>query len=348
MTTVENTGGMQVVIHNHPEKQGWIRRWLTRTVLFVSLAANVVLFVSTAAYVSNSQVWERFRDGEPTAPDKIAVVPIKGMITSDSARTAIRELKRAADDPTVKAVLLEIDTPGGTLSGSDELYHAVVEFKKSGPSKPVVAFLKGMATSGGYYVAAGADKIIAERSCITGSIGVIMSHFHGEQLLEKVGVTAEVVKSGAMKDSGSMYRAMTDPERREWQKLVDAMYRQFLDVVLKHRGELVGGEEKLRPLADGRVILADDALKAKLIDSIGYEFDAIAEVKRLAGLPEKVRIVEYARPTAGLSSLIFGGATVPDPKGELKKMATALSPQLLLMPSPTAASLFGQWQGIDQ
>jgi len=345
MADSDNPHGIQVVIHNHPVERGWIRRWFFRTVLFLSLIANVVLFISAASYVSQSQVWEKFRDGDALAPDKIAIVPITGMITSDGAKTAVKELKRAADDPAVKAVILEIDTPGGTIVGSDELYHAVRQFKEgAGARKPVVAFLRGMATSGGYYVAVGADKIIAERSCVTGSIGVIMSMFQGEALLQKIGVTPEIVKSGSMKDSGSMFRAMSDDERREWQRLVDGMYRQFLDVVLKHRGDAVGGEEKLRPIADGRVLSAKQALAAKLIDALGYEDDAIAEAKKLASLPEKVRIVEYARPTFGLSSWLLGGSatpTVPD----WRNAAAALSPQLLLMPGPSVTALFGAMEG---
>lgn len=344
MTDAELPPGMQIVIHNHPEQRGWIRRWFFRTVLFLSLVANAVLFISAASYVSQSQVWERFRDGDALAQDKIAVVPITGMITSDGAKNPIKELKRAADDPAVKAVVLEIDTPGGTIGGSDEIYHAVRQFKEGGGAKkPVVAFMRGMATSGGYYVAVSADKIIAERSCVTGSIGVIMSMFQAEALLEKIGVTPEIVKSGSMKDSGSMFRAMAEPERREWQRLVDGMYRQFLDVVLKHRGELVGGEEKLRPVADGRVLSAKQALDAKLIDALGYEDDAIAEAKKLASLPEKVRIVEYVRPSYGLSSLLLGGTAPSAP--DWTKAAAALSPQLLLMPGPSVSAVLGALEG---
>ena len=343
--TEPNPSGMQIVIHNHPERTGWIRRWFFRTILLVSLIANAVLLISAASYVSQSQVAERFRDGDPTAPDKIAFVPILGMITSDGAKSAIKELKRAADDPAIRAVILEIDTPGGTVSGSDELYHAVRQFKEgAGSKKPVVAFLRGNATSGGYYIAVGADKIIAERSCVTGSIGVIMSMFQGEALLNKVGVQPEIVKSGSRKDSGSMYRAMSEQERKEWQAMVDGMYRQFLDVVLKHRGEAVGGEEKLLPLADGRVIAAPDALKAKLIDALGYEDDAIAEAKRLAGLPDKVRLVEYSRPVFGLSSLLFSASPAP-PAENWRRIASAMSPQLMMMPGPSFDSFVGVLEG---
>jgi len=338
--TTGEDGRVQVVIHNHPEQRGWVRRWFVRTLLIVSLLVNAVLYTSVGGYFSQAQVWEQFRDGDLTASAKIAVVPIKGLITSDSVRQPIKELKHAAEDAAVKAIVLEIDTPGGTLSASDELYHAVVEFKRtSANAKPVVAFLKGMATSGGYYVAVASDKIVAERSTMTGSIGVIVTLFHGEKLLEKVGVAPEVVKSGAMKDSGSMYRVMTDAERREWQRMVNGMYRQFLDVVLKHRGELVGGEDKLRPLADGRVLSADDALNAKLIDSIGYEIDAYDAAKRLAALTGKTRVIDYSRPTMSLSSLLLGKAPTAPPGVTWKQAADALTPQLMLMPGWSPAWL---------
>jgi protease-4 len=342
--TMDNPGGMQVVIHNHPESPGWIRRWFLRTFLMLSIVANIVLFTAASSYLAPGQVSERFRAGDATATDKIAVVPVSGMITSDGVKSAIKELKRAAEDASVKAVLLEIDTPGGTLSGSDELYHAVVEFKASSGGKPVVAFMKGMATSGGYYVAVASDRIVAERSTVTGSIGVIMSLFHAERLLDKIGVTPEIVKSGPMKDSGSMFRPMSEAERREWQKLVDGMYRQFLDVVLKHRGQAIGGEEKLRPLADGRVFLAGDALDAKLIDALGYEQDALDAAKKLAGLSDKVRIVDYSRPLPGLASLFFG-QTSPPPAADWRRVVELMSPQLLLMPGPNAATVLGRVEG---
>src|SRR5215203_3251046 len=105
MNDSDTPHGIQLVIHNHPERRGWIQRWFFRTVLLLSLIANVVLFISAASYVSQSQVWEKFRDGDALAPDKIAVVAITGMITSDGAKTAIKELKRAADDPAVKALV---------------------------------------------------------------------------------------------------------------------------------------------------------------------------------------------------------------------------------------------------
>lgn len=155
------------------------------------------------------------------------------------------------------------------------------------------------------------------------------------------------MKSGSRKDSGSMFRSMTESERKEWQALVDGMYRQFLDVVIRHRGEAIGGEEKLRPLADGRVISAPDALKAKLIDALGYEDDAIVEAKRLAGLPEKVRLVEYSRPLPGLSSLLFGSASTP-PASDWRRVAAAMSPQLLLTPGPSFHSLVGTLEGINR
>lgn len=160
--------------------------------------------------------------------------------------------------------------------------------------------MQGIATSGAYYISMPADKIFAERTCITGSIGVIASLFNVEKLMKEWGVESEAIKSGKFKDSGSPFRTLTPEERQEWQTMIDGMFGQFLGVILKYRSEKIGGEEKLRKLADGRIYLATQAKEAGLIDEIGYQDDAIAHVKQVANLGDKVRIVTYLRPFGGL------------------------------------------------
>jgi protease-4 len=329
--------GMQIHIHNHPQAVGGVRRWFGRTFFWLSILLNLFLLAAVSSYYSPLGVMEQYKDGDMSAPDKIALIPVVGLITAESVQAPKKELRRAAEDPAVKAVVLSVDSPGGTISGSDELYHAVERFREqTGGRKPIVTAMRGMATSGAYYIAAPTDAIVAERSCITGSIGVIVSLFEGSKLLEQIGVKSEVVKSGSMKDSGSMFRPMTEEERKEWQKLVNGMYEQFLGVVLKHRNEKVG-EKKLRELADGRVFLAEEALTHKLIDAIGYQDDAIAEAKKLAQLPEKVRIVTYARPL-DWQSMLLGGSTPSRPAGA-ERLLDAATPRLMFLPGnmPTFA-----------
>lgn len=326
-----------VVIHNHPPRQPWFGRTLIRLALIVSIGANVFLFARVSAYFSSTVVEERFLDGDQSATDKIAVIAVRNMITSDTIAAPKRELRHAAEDQNVKAVVLAVDSPGGTIAGSDALYHAVEEFrKKTERKKPLIVWMQGIAASGAYYISVPADKIIAEPSCVTGSIGVIASMFTAEKLLDKIGVTPEVIKSGAMKDSGSPFRSMNAADRAEWQKLIAGMYDQFLDVVVKHRGEKIGGRDKLKAIADGRVYLAKAALELKLVDAIGYEEDAIAEAKRMAGLTEKVKIVTFSRPFTSLWSLLDGkapsGSTMPAIDANL--LLDLQTPRLLYMPTP--------------
>jgi protease-4 len=192
--------------------------------------------------------------------------------------------------------------------------------------------MQGMATSGGYYVATPADRIVADRSCVTGSIGVIASMFNVEKLLKDWGVAPEVVKSGPMKDSGSPFRAMTDVERRRWEDLIQKMFDQFLGVILTHRADKVGGPEKLKQLADGRVYLAAEAKDFGLVDSIGYEQDAIEIAKDLAGLSGKsVRIVTFSRPFSGLLDLLMGSSARAQPLDPNRLLDRAF-PRVYLLP----------------
>lgn len=324
-----------IVIQNLPPKPpGWIGKFSIRFLLGMSVLANIALLGMYQRYYPNVNANEVFKSGEEYATDKIALIRVSGMITRDLVTSPKKELATAAKDSGVKAVVLAVDSPGGTIAGSDELYAAIAKFKAE-TQKPIVVSMQGMATSGAYYISMPADRIFADRTCITGSIGVITSLFNVEELMNKVGIHSEVIKSGNMKDSGSPYRKMTDEERKEWNNLIQSMYRQFLAVILKHRSEKVGGEEKLRKLADGRIYTADEALKSGLIDEIGYEEDAINAAKTLAGVGESVRIVTYSRPLGGLLDLFEGhrSASVFSPEKLLEWQMT----RPMLLPS----SMFG-------
>lgn len=298
-----------IIIQNQAPAQPWLGRMFSRIVLFMSIIANISLFGLYQQYYPQVTSNEVFKEGKPFAEDKIALIPVTGMIMHETIGAPIKELETAAKDDKVKAVVLAVESPGGTITGSDELYHAIVQFReKTKNKKPLVVSMQGMATSGAYYIAMPADVIIADRSCITGSIGVIASLVNAKDLLDKIGVRPEVIKSGKLKDSGSMFRPMTEEERKEWQGLIDAMFLQFYGIVENHRGEKVKGklppDKKLLDLCDGRVFLAKEALAYGLIDEIGYQSDAIKAAQTLANLDgEEVRIVTYRRPLASLFSL---------------------------------------------
>ncbi|MGL4462930.1 MAG: signal peptide peptidase SppA, partial [Planctomycetia bacterium] len=231
---------------------------------------------------------------------------------------------------------LAVESPGGTISGSDELYHAVEKFKKE-TGRPIVVSMQGLATSGAYYISMPANKIFADRSCVTGSIGVIAQMFVVEDLMQKVGVVSQVVKSGKMKDSGSPFRKMSDEERAEWEKLILGMQEQFLGVILKHRNEQIGGDKKLREIADGRVYIAGEAKELGLVDELGFEEDAIAAAKELAGLTGDVRVVEYTRPLGGLLEILGVQSTGVEPGAarlaELSRWMESQGPRGWLLPA---------------
>lgn len=205
------------------------------------------------------------------------------------------ELDLAASDGSVRAVVLRINTPGGSVTTSDILAHEIERFKKR-KKVPVVAELMDMATSGGYYIASSADIIIAEPTTVTGSIGVVAFSVNASGLLEKIGITNQTIKSGALKDMGSPLRPMTEEDRKVLQSVIDGMYERFLDKVMEGRPGSFTRDE-LRAAADGRIYTARQALDLRLIDSIGYLDDAIEAAKKAAGIKE-ARIITYAHPRA--------------------------------------------------
>lgn len=233
--------------------------------------------------------------------EKILLLDISGLISA-SIKTGIfdREedilsrvyfrLKKAAEDKLVKGVILRLDTPGGEVTASDIVYHEILNFKKR-TGIPVLALMMGLTASGGYYIASACDYLIAHPSTLTGSIGVISLFPNLEGLFEKVGIQVQVIKSGDLKDSGSVFREMTPEERNVFLKIVQEYHQNFQDVVYENRKDVLSLEE-LKKMADGRVLTASQALEAKLIDEIGYFDKALETILELASLPE-ANVVSY-------------------------------------------------------
>jgi len=201
------------------------------------------------------------------------------------------ELRQATDDDRLKAVVLRINSPGGTVTASDTLYHVVREFAAK-KQVPVIAQMLDMGTSGAYYVALAADEIIAQPTTVTGSIGVIMFGLNVQGLLEKVGVKNQTLKAGANKDIGSPLREMTPEERQILQSVLDDMRGRFVQLVRERRPH--ASPESFAAVTDGRIVTADQALQAGLIDRIGYLDDAIAIARERAGLTT-ARVILYRR-----------------------------------------------------
>ncbi len=215
---------------------------------------------------------------------KVAVVELEGIILQ--ADSVVRELNDHRDNPSVRAVVVRVNSPGGVVAPTQEIYSAIQRVRKSG--KPVVASLGSVAASGGYYVATAADRIYASPGTLTGSIGVIMQMANIEGLLKKVGVDYVVVKSGQYKDIGNFARTMTPDERRILQALLDDVFNQFVDAVAKGRKL---DRATVEGFADGRIVSGQRAKELKMVDALGGLDDAIEGAAALAGLPPKPRLI---------------------------------------------------------
>jgi protease-4 len=288
---------------------------------------------------------EVVRPGDPQK--RIAVVPVSGVLYSSSpgpragrgtADWIVRALESATDDPAVRAVVLEVESPGGSITASDVVHRAVEEFKRKGGRK-VVALFGTLAASGGYYVSAPADRIVAHPTSITGSIGAILQTFQVDGLLEKVGVRSVTVKSGEHKDMASPFREMSDDERAMLEAIAREAHERFVSVVARGRGM---PEEKVRALADGRIFTASQALEAGLVDELGYFEGAVAAAERLAGAQDAT-VVRYSKPMGILEILSAGSSSrAPDPAAELARMLARLGPAYLAARLPAGGYV---WQG---
>jgi protease-4 len=268
-------------------------------------------------------------DGLPGGA-KVAVVEVEGVIgvvaeRSLDAESIVRTLGEYRDDPAVRAVVLRINSPGGVVAPTQEIFTAVRRLREA--KKPVVASLGSVAASGGYYVAVAADRIYASPGTLTGSIGVVMQLANLEGLLKKVGVEYVVVKAGAYKDVGNLARAMTPEERRILQNLLDDVYDQFILAVADGRGL---EPKDVRAFAEGRIYSGRQAHGLKMVDDLGGLEDAIEAAAKMAGLPPKPKVV-YPRRRFSLRDLLRNELGL----GQISRMLPALETlrtPLYLMP----------------
>jgi protease-4 len=264
--------------------------------------------------------------------EKIAVIPIHGIIDANAAAYFDRYMKTAEQDASVKAIVLDIDSPGGTISGSDQIYHRIRRFKQNKPNTPVVVSMGSLAASGGYYAACAADHLFAQRTTMTGSIGVIMPSMNFSKLMEKYGVEENsVISSGApFKNAGSPTAPMTEQHRAYYQALCDQAFDQFKTIVKDGRkGKLT--VSTVDEVANGKVYSAADALKLGLIDQEGYLEDAWKYAATAAGL-SKPTVVRYQVPPTLFQQLLARGG-VPSPLAQQSGNGTTINVNLNLDPS---------------
>jgi len=228
-------------------------------------------------------------DLDLSGEDRVALVRVEGVIL-DSQQT-VDELKKFGESPSVKAIVLRIDSPGGGVVPSQEIHDAVARVRNTN-NKAVVASMGTVAASGGYYIAVATDRILANPGTLTGSIGVIMELANLEGLLKKIGVESVVVKSGRHKDIGSPFRKMNADDRRILQTVMDDVHGQFIEAVAEGRSLDVGD---VRALADGRIFTGRQAKEAKLVDELGTLEDAIKLAAEMAGIEGEPKVVEPRR-----------------------------------------------------
>ncbi|MGZ8383908.1 MAG: signal peptide peptidase SppA [Nitrospira sp.] len=225
-------------------------------------------------------------DLDLSGQERVALIRIEGVILD--AQATISELKHYSENPLVKAIVLRIDSPGGGVVPSQEIHDAVKRVKNKS-NKAVIASMGTVAASGGYYIAAATDRIIANPGTLTGSIGVIMEMANFEGLLKKIGVEGVVIKSGRFKDVGSPLRKMSDEERKLLQSVMDDVHHQFIQAVADGRSLELSDVE---PLADGRIFTGRQAKEARLVDELGDLDDAIHIAADIAGMEGEPKVVE--------------------------------------------------------
>jgi protease IV len=266
------------------------------TVILVDLIVLNFYFLSAGASAAGPSGIRQVLVAPGASDQTVAAIPITGLITADSAQQFNQFLSTAQNDPSVKAVVLEIDSPGGSASAADSMHHRLELFKSQtkadGRDVPVIVSMGGMAASGGYYVACGADYLFAQPDTITADIGVLLPRFNVSALLAKYGVKeTTIVATGCdYKNLGSMFEPENPKATQYLQGLVDATFQQFKQVVLQGRGKKLPADTT--DIFNGRAYIAADALKLGLIDKIGYRQDAYAYAKTLIHAPD-ARVVRY-------------------------------------------------------
>lgn len=296
-----------VVVQTQPQStwQSWMAR-LLMIALGISVMANIGMFASFQEYFAKDEPpQEAFHSGDKLARNKIAVLTMSGTIMPPYTERLIQQIKAAEKADEVKGILLVVDSPGGLVADSHEIYYRL---KKLSDKKPVYVQMKRMAASGGYYISMGAGpnaKIYAEPTTWTGSIGVIIPRYDVTKLAEKFGVDSAPIKTGEFKDALSPFRPLSDNERKVWENIIGQAFEQFREVIDSNRDTLTA--EQVLAVATGEIFTAKDAKAKGLVDEIGYEEDSLEALKVKLGL-KSVRVVTYTHPVTALDILLGASA----------------------------------------
>lgn len=322
-----------------------MRHWLVALFLLCVAGCGAPSFLVTPVANSNQLNEEQVEEGKGFSPGKVLVIPVEGMLanvrtggllqaTENPLSLFTQELDRAEKDPSIKAVVLRVNSPGGTVTASDAMYQLLKRFKKK-TGRPIVAAAQEVDASGAYYVSCAADKIVAQPTSVVGSIGVIFETMQFEGALQKLGIEAGAIKSGNLKDMGSPFRSMREDERAVMQGMVEEYFTRFIGIVHSNR------PVKEQPVADikeyndksygglysGRVFSGVRARELGLVDQTGLLEDAIALAKKMANAPD-ASVVMYERPY-GYGGSIYARTTAPAPRADVMRLELPGASELL-------------------
>jgi protease-4 len=233
----------------------------------------------------------------------------------DKIEELIRAIRAATHDEEVRAIILEVDSPGGGITPSDEVFHALSLFKQSDEGRKVVVYMRDLAASGGYYVAMAGDWLIAQPTTVIGSIGVIMQTLNWKEFSDKIGITDTTIKSGENKDLLNPFRESNPEQIALLQQMIDLMHGRFKSIVSASRGI---PEEQVDALADGRIFSADQALALTLIDQLGYWDDVVAKTAELLGEPT-IKVVRYYQTLSFWDFVMTVKSPLADPFANLRQ-----------------------------
>jgi protease-4 len=304
-----------------------IRAVLAATLLTLLVGCGTPSFLITPVQNAYTLEEQTVVPGHGFHSGKIALIGVEGMLlnmktggmlqpTENDLSRFTQELDLAAKDDDVKAVVLRVNSPGGTVTASDVMYESLKRFKAQ-THKPVVASLQDVAASGAYYVSCASDKIVASPTSVVGSIGVIFNTFNISGTLDKIGAKSEAIKSGPLKDMGSPFKDLDPQARAVMQGMVDEYYARFVQIVTSNR-PISKNTDTVKMVTDGRVFSGTKAAELGLVDRTGLLDDAIDEAKSMAKVPG-AKVVMYRRPY-GYSGSIYAQSAVPQPQANVMQL----------------------------
>lgn len=308
----------------------------------------VVLIVNSCVIIGNKtdfsslfqeKITKLLVDGNPKYLDTILIIPLSGIIVSNASTQGLLSSKNI--DPTkislvleflskqsnVKGIIFEINSPGGSASASEEIYQLILNFKKNAKI-PIIMYCHEIVASGGYYISQAADAIMANPNALIGSVGVISIFFSAQKLIEtKLEINTVVIKSGKFKDTGSLFRKMSEEEVKYWENIIMQSYDNFINVVSTGRKI---SKDDVRTIADGKLFIAKDALQYRLIDKIGTLQDAINLVSKMASLKNKYKALKLIK-NSNLNNVSIGSSITENPFKQYVESILNLRGQLLYL-----------------